>query len=53
MYKCLRKIRKRGKPAARSMNIMVNEFKEYFESVLRECRMYKRYEQKHGVIKRQ
>ena len=45
MYKCLRKIGARGKPAAKSMKITVNEFKNQFERVSHE-----RYEEEHGVI---
>ena len=33
MYKCLTKIGTRGKPAARNLNITVNEFKKHFERV--------------------
>ena len=47
IYKCLRKIETRGKPAARSVNITVNDFKEHFESVSHE-----RYEEDHRVIER-
>ena len=46
MYKCLRKIGTRDNPAARLVNITVNEFKEHFEIVSHEI-----YEN-HGMIGR-
>ena len=45
MYNCLRKIGSRDKPAARSMNVTVNEFKEHFERVSKE-----RYEEDPSAI---
>ena len=45
MYKCLRKIGARGKPAARSVNVTLQEFKEHFESVTKD-----RYEEDPAVI---
>ena len=45
IYKGLWKIEIRGKPAARSMKITVNEFKEHFERVSLE-----RYEEEHGIV---
>ena len=47
MYKCLRKIGTRGKPASRGTTVTANEFKEFFESVTKE-----RYEEEPGEIER-
>ena len=38
MHKCLRQLGTREKPAARSMKLTVDEFKNYFESVSRGLR---------------
>jgi hypothetical protein len=45
MYKCLRKIGTRGKPAGRSVNVTAQEFKEHFEMVSKD-----RYEEDPGLI---
>ena len=47
IYKCLKKIGTRGKPAARSMNITVNGFKDNSKRVSHE-----RYKEEYGVIER-
>ena len=47
MYKCLRMIGTRGKPAGRGTTVRANEFKEFLESLTKE-----RYEEEPGEIER-
>ena len=47
MYKCLRRLGTRERPAARSMQLTVDEFKSHFESVSKD-----RYEERPEVIER-
>ena len=47
MYKCLRRLGTRERPAARSMQLTVDEFKSHFESVSKD-----RYEESPDVIER-
>ena len=47
MYKCLRRLGTRERPAQRSMKLTVDEFKNHFESVSRD-----RYEERPEVIER-
>ena len=47
MYKCLRRLRTRERPATRNMKLTVGEFKNHFESVSKD-----RYEERPEVIER-
>ena len=47
MYKCLRRLWTRERPAARSMKLIVDEFKDHFESVSKD-----RYEERPEVIEK-
>ena len=47
MYKCLHKIGTKGKPTGIGTTVTANEFKEFFESVMKE-----RYEEEPGEIER-
>ena len=47
MYKCLRRLGTRERPAPRSMQLTVEEFKSHFESVSKD-----RYEERPEVIER-